>query len=113
MDGKPTVNKLMCETGGGDIGSMRWAIEPHSFCYSTAEYMFAFFALPISPTETHLVAKWLLHEDAVEGEGYDLDRLIDLWTRTNLQDKQLAENDQVGVNSPGYRPGLNRPTPSR
>ena len=87
----------MCETGGGDIGLMRWAIEPHSFCHSTAEYMSTFFALPISPTETHLVATWLLHEDAgqgeVEVEGYDLDRLIDLRTRTNLQDKQLAENN--------------------
>lgn len=105
IDGQPTVAKLMCETGGGDIGSMRWAIEPHSFCHSTAEYTFAFFAMPISPTETHVVGKWLVHEDAVEGEDYDLDRLIDLWTRTNVQDKQLAENNQVGVKSPGYRPG--------
>ena len=105
IDGKPTVKKLMCETGDGDIGSMRWAIEPHSFCHSTAEYTFAFFAMPISPTETHVIGKWLVHEDAVEGEDYDLERLIDLWTRTNLQDKQLSENNQVGVKSPGYVPG--------
>ena len=105
IDGKPTVKKLMCETGDGDIGSMRWAIEPHSFCHSTAEYTFAFFAMPISPTETHVVGKWLVHEDAVEGVDYDLDRLIDLWTRTNLQDKQLSENNQIGVASPGYLPG--------
>ena len=105
IDGNPTVRKLMCESGDGDIGSMRWAIEPHSFCHSTAEYTFAFFAMPISATETHVVAKWLVHEDAVEGEDYDLDRLIDLWTRTNLQDKQLAENNQAGIKSPGYRPG--------
>jgi Rieske 2Fe-2S family protein len=105
IDGKPTVKKLMCETGDGDIGSMRWAIEPHSFCHSTAEYTFAFFAMPISPTETHVIGKWLVHEDAVEGVDYELDRLIDLWTRTNLQDKQLSENNQVGVKSPGYLPG--------
>ena len=103
--GEPTVAKLMCEPGGGDIGSMRWAIEPHSFCHSTAEYTFAFFAMPISATETHVVAKWLVHEDAVEGQDYHLDRLTDLWTRTNVQDRQLAENNQAGVNSPGYRPG--------
>ena len=105
IDGKPTVKKLMCETGDGDIGSMRWAIEPHSFCHSTAEYTFAFFAMPISPTETHVIGKWLVHEDAVEGVDYELDRLIDLWTRTNLQDKQLSENNHAGVKSPGYLPG--------
>ena len=105
IDGKPTVGKLMCTTGDGDIGSMRWAVEPHSFCHSTAEYTFAFFAMPISPTETHVVAKWLVHEDAMEGEDYEVDRLIDLWTRTNLQDRMLAENNQLGVASPGYVPG--------
>jgi Rieske 2Fe-2S family protein len=29
IDGQPAVKKLMCETGGGDIGSLRWAVEPH------------------------------------------------------------------------------------
>ncbi len=105
IDGKPTVAKLMCELGDGDIGSMRWAIEPHSFCHSTAEYTVAFFAMPVSPSETHVVCKWLVHEDAVEGVDYQVDRLIDLWTRTNLQDKALAENNHAGVRSPGYIPG--------
>ena len=105
MDGKPSVAKLMCESGGGDIGSMRWALEPHSFCHSTSEYTFMFSAIPVSPTETHVVSKWLVHEDAVEGVDYTVDSLIELWTKTNVQDKTLAENNQRGVNSPGYVPG--------
>jgi Rieske 2Fe-2S family protein len=28
-----------------------------------------------------------------------------LWTRTNLQDRDLVENNQAGVNSPGFQPG--------
>ncbi|MBP2277448.1 MULTISPECIES: aromatic ring-hydroxylating oxygenase subunit alpha [Sphingomonas] len=104
-DGQFTVKKLMCDIGGGDTGSLRWAIEPNNFCHSTSEYTFAFSAYPVSPTETHVVSKWLVHEDAVEGVDYDIAALTDLWTRTNLQDKELAENNQLGVNSPGYTPG--------
>ncbi|WP_426265334.1 aromatic ring-hydroxylating oxygenase subunit alpha [Sphingomonas sp. PWP1-2] len=103
--GQFSVNKLMCDLGGGDTGSLRWAIEPNNFCHSTSEYTFAFTAIPVSPTETHVVSKWLVHEDAVEGVDYDLDTLTHLWTQTNLQDKEFAENNQLGVNSPGYTPG--------
>ena len=105
MTGAPDVAKRMCDVADGDIGSLRWALEPNVFCHSTAEWTFAFIAQPISPRETHVVAKWLVHEDAVEGVDYHLDQLTELWTRTNLQDKKLAEDNQAGVNSPGYRPG--------
>lgn len=105
MDGGFSVKKLMCTLGGGDIGSLRWALEPNSFCHSTADYTFAFIALPVSVHETHVISKWLVHEDAEEGVDYTIDALTELWTRTNIQDKALAENNQAGVNSPGYRPG--------
>lgn len=104
-DGQFNVRKLMCEAGGGDTGSLRWAVEPNNFCHSTSEYTFAFTAIPVSPTETYVVSRWLVHEDAVEGVDYDIETLTDLWTRTNLQDKEFAENNQLGVNSPGYTPG--------
>ncbi len=105
LDGRPVVAKPMCAIDGGDIGSLRWAIEPNSFCHSVSDHTFAFSAMPVGPRETHVVGKWLVHEDAVEGVDYHLDALADLWTRTNLQDKALAENNQHGINSPGYRPG--------
>jgi Rieske 2Fe-2S family protein len=105
LDGEPSVGKLMCNAGDGDIGSLRWAVEPNSFCHSTGDYTFAFIALPVGPNETHVISKWLVDEDAVEGVDYDPATLTDLWTRTNLQDKELAENNALGVMSPGYRPG--------
>ena len=104
-DGRPTVSKLMCEVGDGDIGSLRWSVEPHSFTHACGDYVFMFSALPISPTETVVHSKWLVHKDAVEGVDYDLDRLTHLWTATNLQDRDLVETNQRGVNSPGYTPG--------
>lgn len=105
MDGKHAVKKLMCDINGGDIGSMRWALDPHCFAHATADHVLMFSAIPVGPSETHVIAKWYVHKDAVEGVDYNVDALTELWTRTNLQDKELAENNHIGVNSAGYTPG--------
>lgn len=105
MDGGHAVKRWLCADGDGDIGSLRWALEPHSFCHATADHVFMFSALPVGPTETHVVAKWLVHKDAVEGVDYTIDGLTELFSRTNLQDRELAENNQRGIASPGYTPG--------
>jgi phenylpropionate dioxygenase-like ring-hydroxylating dioxygenase large terminal subunit len=60
---------------------------------------------PVGPQETHVISKWLVHKDAAEGVDYEVDRLIETWTKTNLQDRALAENNQRGVNGRGYAPG--------
>ncbi len=105
IDGQPASKKLMCKLGDGDIGSLRWALEPHSFAHATGEMLFFFSAMPISPRETLVTAKWLVHKDAVEGIDYDGEAIAEPWHSTNLQDKALAENNQDGVDSPGYTPG--------
>jgi Rieske 2Fe-2S family protein len=105
MDGKLAVKKLMIEGDQADIGSLRWAIEPHSFCHSTADTTVYFSAMPTATNETVVTCKWLVHKDAVEGEDYDVERLTELWNVTNLQDRDLVENNQRGVNSLGYIPG--------
>ncbi len=104
-DGQHLCKKLMCDICGGDIGSMRFALDPHCFVHCTADGVFMFSAMPVSPTETHVYSKWYVHKDAVEGVDYDLATLTSLWTKTNLEDKQLAENNHAGVNSIGYTPG--------
>ena len=63
----------MVEAGDGDIGSLRWAIEPHGFVHATADFLFMFSAMPLAPRETLITSKWLVHKDAVEGVDYDLD----------------------------------------
>jgi Rieske 2Fe-2S family protein len=105
MDGKPACSRLLCNVADGDIGSMRWAIEPHCFAHATSDVVFMFSAMPTAVQETVVTSKWLVHKDAVEGVDYDLERLSELWTTTNLQDRDLCENNQRGVNSLGYLPG--------
>ena len=105
MDGQPVVKVPMCPRGEGDIGSLRWSIEPHGFVHAAADHLFMFSAVPISPRETHIVSKRLVHKDAVEGVDNYIEDLIALWNRTNLQDRDLVENNQLGVDSPAFRPG--------
>ena len=47
----------------------------------------------------------LVHADAVEGIDYDLKHLTEVWIATNDQDRTLAENNQRGIATRGYRPG--------
>ncbi|RAI00188.1 (2Fe-2S)-binding protein [Acuticoccus sediminis] len=105
IDGKLAVNRLMVDADTADIGSLRWAVEPHSFCHSTADQTVYFSAMPIAPNETVVTCKWLVHKDAVEGVDYDVERMTHLWNVTNMQDRDLVENNQRGVNSFGYVPG--------
>jgi Rieske 2Fe-2S family protein len=105
MDGNPACARLMCDIANGEIGSMRWALQPHCFAHATSDVVFMFSAMPTAPDETVVTSKWLVHKDAVEGVDYDVDKLTELWTKTNLQDRDLCENNQRGVSSLGYVPG--------
>lgn len=105
MDGKLGVRKLLIEKEDGDVGSLRWTSEVHSFAHATADMVFYFSSMPTDVNETVVTGKWLVHKDAVEGRDYHVDRLIELWDITNRQDRDLVETNQRGVNSMGYKPG--------
>jgi glycine betaine catabolism A len=104
-DGKPLVQKPLTNANGGKLGSLRWAIEPCNFCHVSSDCAFAFNVNSTGPLSTVVTAKWLIHKDAVEGVDYTVDRLIYMWDQTNNQDRDLAENNQRGVNSVRYMPG--------
>jgi Rieske 2Fe-2S family protein len=105
MDGKAAVARHLGGMVEKEIGALWWANEPNSFCHAFSDYVFMFSAIPLGPQETRVVSKWLVHRDAVEGVDYTIDSLIETWTKTNLQDRELAENNQRGVNGLGYVPG--------
>jgi Rieske 2Fe-2S family protein len=102
-DGKHAVRRLMVDKEGGDIGSVRFAIEPNSFAHAVADHVFVFTADPSAPQETLVTCKWYVNKDAVEGVDYHLENLVSLWL--TKQDIELVENNQRGVNSIGYIPG--------
>jgi Rieske 2Fe-2S family protein len=105
MDGRPVVSRRLIELEEKEIGGLWWAIQPHSFCHALSDYAFMFSAIPVGPQETRVDSKWLVHKDAVEGVDYTIESLTKTWTETNVQDRELAENNQRGVNGIGYVPG--------
>jgi Rieske 2Fe-2S family protein len=105
MDGRPVVSRRLIELEEREIGGLWWAIQPHSFCHALSDYAFMFSAIPVGPQETRVDSKWLVHKDAVEGVDYTIEGLTKTWIETNLQDRELAENNQRGVNGIGYVPG--------
>lgn len=105
MDGKSVVGRRLIAVPEKEIGGLRWATEPNSFCHVLGDYAFMFSAIPAGPQETLIVSKWLVAKDAVEGVDYTIEKLIEAWTKTNIQDRELAQNNQRGVNSIGYSPG--------
>ncbi|MBM3545636.1 MAG: aromatic ring-hydroxylating dioxygenase subunit alpha [Alphaproteobacteria bacterium] len=113
LDGQPAVKKLLGNVGDGNIGSLRFALDPNSFAHAVGDYAFLFWCWPKGPEETLVHMKWVVNKDAVEGADYDLARLTQLWQTTNDQDLWLVENNQRGVNSEGYQSGPYSPENER
>jgi Rieske 2Fe-2S family protein len=105
MDGKPVVKRRLIDRLEPEIGAVWWATQPNTFCHALSDYAFTFAVVPLGPQETRVDSKWLVHKDAVEGVDYTIEGLTETWTKTNLQDRELAENNQRGVNGLGYKSG--------
>lgn len=105
MDGKAAVNRQIHNTGVESSGALLYYHYPSTWNHFLGDHTLSFRVLPISPTQTQLTTKWLVHKDAVQDVDYDLNHLIDVWEATNKQDKNFVEMAQQGVNSPSYEPG--------
>ncbi len=105
MDGKLASSRLLGQQTDPDLGSVRMLSLPNTWNHLGSDHVVSFRVLPISPTETQVTTKWLVHKDAVGGVDYDMDRLIEVWTATNDQDRRLVEMTQLGALSPAYVPG--------
>ena len=105
MNGKAVCEKLMGRIKNRELGSMRILHLPNSWNHMQSDHVIVFRVLPISAQKTLVTTKWLVHKDAVEGKDYDVQRMTEVWDATNRQDRELAEQNQRGINSIGYQPG--------
>ncbi len=87
------------------INSTYFDIGPFSdfLAYPDHGVIYRFVPRAVQHTEMELI--WLVHEEAVEGRDYDLERLIWLWHTTSMEDKKIVELNQEGVNSRFFEPG--------
>ena len=105
MSGEPASGLLMGTLPDFDVGSVRLLRFPSTWNHALGDHAISFRVTPIDAQTTAVTTKWLVHKDAVEGVDYDLDALTTVWKATNEQDRTLAENNQLGISSPAYRPG--------
>jgi glycine betaine monooxygenase A len=104
MDGAQ-VSTLMGEYSDPDIGTMRVRTLPNFWNHSSCDHGVSTLLLPAGPRKTLARVSWLVHEDAVEGRDYQLDKLMPFWQLTSEQDWAICERQQKGVDSTAYEPG--------
>jgi phenylpropionate dioxygenase-like ring-hydroxylating dioxygenase large terminal subunit len=105
VDGKP-VAPLMGSYAAYDGGQTAFGFNPISYVMASNDHAVLFHFAPRGPLSTDVIATWLVREDAVEGRDYDVARLIRVWDVTLKEDKTITENNQRGVLSRHYEPGL-------
>jgi Rieske 2Fe-2S family protein len=105
MDGKAAVTKPLGRVPFADAGTLLKFHYPTTWNHFLPDHSIVFRVTPISPTETEVTTKWLVHKDAQEGLDYDLTRLTEVWIATNDEDRIVVEDNQRGINSPAYVPG--------
>jgi phenylpropionate dioxygenase-like ring-hydroxylating dioxygenase large terminal subunit len=103
-DGR-SVARLMGSFSAADGNSTYFDIGPISdfLAYPDHGVIYRFIPKAVDLTEMEVI--WLIHQDAVEGVDYDVERLTWLWKTTSAEDKKIVEMNQSGVNSRFFEPG--------
>jgi Rieske 2Fe-2S family protein len=105
LDGTAAVRRPLSESvTEANVGSLLMFHYPSTWNHVMGDHATTFRVLPLSPTETQLTTKWLVHKDAKEGVDYDVARLTEVWRATNDEDRRVCQENQRGVNSPSYEP---------
>ena len=105
QDGELGCSRMMGSFAESDSGQTAIAFCPTGYVLANCDFAFMVVFRPLGPLSTEVDALWLVDGEAVEGEEYDVDRLMWVWDATLKQDKKITENNQLGVLSRGYRPG--------
>jgi glycine betaine catabolism A len=99
------VAPLMGDYRDADVGVLRMRSMPNFWVHASCDHAVAARLLPAGPRATKVRGYWLVHEDAVEGKDYDLEKMLPFWHLTNEQDWDICKWQQKGVDSLGYEPG--------
>ena len=99
-------SKLMGKFKDFDGGLSQVSFNPFSCCYLTNDFgvMFVFKPNSILNSEVELI--WLVNKDAKEGQDYNPDDVTYIWDVTTQEDTAIIENNQKGLLSQSFSPGV-------
>ena len=104
-DGHRLSKNLLGDLRDFRLGRCSMHLQPNSWFHFLGDHVITFAVFPLNAHRTLVRTTWLVADDAVEGEDYDLGKLTHTWKQTNLQDKAFVELCQKGASSPAYEPG--------
>ena len=104
MDGRQ-VSSLMGDYPDPDVGTLRVRTMPNMWMHASCDHAVSTRLLPAGRDRTSVRVTWLVDENAVEGEDYDLAKVMPFWQLTSEQDWEICRAAQRGVSSSGYEPG--------
>jgi len=105
FDGKPASKKLIGPFTDYDQSTLSMWFNPNAWIHFTSDHIATNWVLPLGKDKSKVYSSWIVHEDAVEGEDYDVDHLTEVWKVTNAEDVELCESMTNGSKSTYYRPG--------
>jgi len=97
--------RLMGSFREPDGNSTYFDIGPLSDFLAYPDYGVIYRFIPRRVDHTEMELLWLVDEEAVEGQDYDVESLAWLWKTTSVEDKRIVEMNQAGVNSRFFEPG--------
>ena len=103
-DGRP-VAPLMGDFTDPDMGTARANTNVNFWCHANSDYANTVRITPIAPDRTLVRAYWLVRGDALEGQDYDLERLLEVHATTMAEDWAICRRVAQGVRSSAYEPG--------
>ena len=104
-DGKP-ASKLMGQFKEFDGGLSQVSFNPFSCCYFTNDFGVMFIFKPLSILQSEVELIWLVNEEAEEGKDFNEENLTHIWDVTTAHDTTIIENNQNGLLSHSFSPGV-------
>ncbi|MEM7120594.1 MAG: aromatic ring-hydroxylating dioxygenase subunit alpha [Pseudomonadota bacterium] len=104
-DGQP-VAPLMGDLKQWDGGETLLIFGPLFYVYLANDHATLFRFTPVNATHTEVIVTWLVRGDAEEGRDYDVDKVVWMWDVTTVEDTKIIGDNQLGVNSRRYAPGV-------
>ena len=104
-DGKP-ASSLMGQFKDFDGGLTQVSFNPFGCCYFTNDFGVMFIFKPISLLESEVELIWLVNEEAEENKDFKPEEVSYIWDVTTAHDTTIIENNQEGLLSQSFKPGV-------